>query len=49
MAQTGFDPILKVEMCFDCRMFDVANWVARLNGEDCSGGMPLQEALSVSS
>ena len=28
-------------------MFDVANWVARLNGEDCPGGIPSLEALSV--
>ena len=30
-------------------MFDVANWVACLNGEDGPGGTPLQEALSVAS
>ena len=30
-------------------MFDVANWVARLNGEDGPRGMPSHEALSVSS
>ena len=29
-------------------MFDVANWVACLNGENGPGGMPLHEALSVS-
>ena len=30
MAQTsGFDPTLKVKTCFECKMFDVANWVAR--------------------
>ena len=35
MAQTsGFDPMLKVKMCFDCKMFDVTNWVARLSGVD---------------
>ena len=32
MAQTsGFDPTSQVKTCFDCKMFDVANWVARLN------------------
>ena len=42
MSRTlGFDPMLKVKTCFDCKMFDVANWVARLNREDGSGGMPL--------
>ena len=30
-------------------MFDVANWVACLNGEDGPGGTPSHEALSVSS
>ena len=49
MARTsGFDPTLKVKMCFDCKMFDVANWVARLNREDGPGGTPSHEALSVS-
>ena len=49
MSQTSvFDPTLKVETCFDCKMFDVANWVACLNGEDGPGGTPSHEALSVS-
>ena len=35
MAQTsGFDPMTQVKTCFDCKMFDVANWVACLNGEN---------------
>ena len=50
MAQTsGFDPTTQVKTCFDCKMFDVANWVASLNGENGSGGTPSHEALSVSS
>ena len=50
MAQTsGFDPTSKVKTCFDCKMFDVSNWVACLNGEDGPGGTPSHEALSVSS
>ena len=50
MAQTsGFDPKTPVKTCFDCKMFDVANWVACLNGENGPGGMPSHEALSVSS
>ena len=50
MAQTsGFDPTTQVKTCFDCKMFDVANWVAYLNGEDGPGGTPSHEALSVSS
>ena len=50
MAQTsGFDPTIQVKTCFDCKMFDVANWVACLNGEDGPGGTPSYEALSVSS
>ena len=50
MAQTsGFDPTTQVKMCFDCKMFDVSNWVASLNGENGPGGMPSHEALSVSS
>ena len=47
MAQSsGFDPTLKT--CFDCKMFDVANWVSHLNGGDGPGGTPSHEALSVS-
>ena len=35
MAQTpAFDPASQVKTCFDCKMFDVANWVACLNGEN---------------
>ena len=34
--------------CFDCKMFDVANWVACLNGENGPRGPPSHEALSVS-
>ena len=50
MAQTpGFDPTPQVKTCFDCKMFDVANWVASLNGENGPGGMPSHEALSGSS
>ena len=50
MAQTsGFDPTTQVKTCFDCKMFDVANWVANLNGENGPGGTPSHEALSVSS
>ena len=40
--------MLKVKTCFDCKMFDVANWVVRLNGEDGPVGMCSHEALSVS-
>ena len=41
MAQTsGFDPTTQVKTCFDCKMFDVTNWVACLNGEDGPGGTP---------
>ena len=48
MAQTsGFDPASQVKTCFDCKMFDVANWVACLNGENGPGGTPSHEALSV--
>ena len=38
----------QVKTCFDCKMFDVANWVACLNGENGPKGMPSHEALSVS-
>ena len=40
---------LEVKTCFDCKIFDVANWVARLSGEDGPEEMPSHEALSVSS
>ena len=34
MAQTsGFDLTCQVKTCFNCKMFDVANWVACLNRE----------------
>ena len=50
MAQTsGFDPTPQVKTCFDCKMFDVSNWVASLNGENGPGGTASHEALSVSS
>ena len=32
----------------DCKMFDVANWVAHLNGGDDPGETPSHETLSVS-
>ena len=49
MAQSsGFDPMLKVKTCFDCKMFDVSNWVAHLNEEDGPRGMPSHETFSVS-
>ena len=49
MAQSsGIVPSLKVNTCFDCKMFDVANWFARLNGENGPGGTPSHESLSVS-
>ena len=38
MAQTsGFDPMTRVKTCFDCKMCDVANWVACLDGENGPG------------
>ena len=50
MAQSsGFDPMTQVKTCFDCKMFDVANWVACLNEENGPRGTPSHEALSVSS
>ena len=50
MAQTsGFDPKTQVKTCFDCKMFDAANWVACLNGENGPGGTPSHETVSVSS
>ena len=45
---SGFDPTLKVKTCFDCKMFDVTNWVAHLYREDGPGGTPTHEALPVS-
>ena len=49
MAQSSeFDPKTQVKTCLDCKMFDVANWVACLNGENDPGGTPSHEALSVS-
>ena len=43
MAQTsGFDPTTQVQTCFDCKMFDVANWVACLSGENRLQMRPFQ-------
>ena len=50
MAQTpGFDPKTRVKTCFDCKMFDIANCVSCINGENGPGGTPSHETLSVSS
>ena len=50
MAQTsGFDPTTQVKTCFDCKMFDVSNWVASLNEENGPGGTSSHEALTVPS
>ena len=50
MVQTpGFDPTSQVKTCFDCKMFDVFNWVANLNRGNGPGGTPSHEALLVSS
>ena len=38
----------QVKTCFDCKMFDVINWVACFNGENGPTGTPSHEALSVS-
>ena len=47
MAQSsGFHPTHKVKTCSDCKMFDVVNWVAHLNGEDGPGGMPSHESFT---
>ena len=49
MAQiSGFDPATQVKTYFDCKMFDVADWVACLKAENSPGGTPSHEALSVS-
>ena len=44
MAQTsGFDPTTQVKTGFDCKMFDVTNWVACLNREEgCLHMRPFQ-------
>ena len=42
MAQTsGFDPTTQVKTCFDCKMFDVANWVASLNRASSQGALEI--------
>ena len=49
MAQTsGFYLTPQVKTCFDCKMFDVTNWVACLNRENGSGGMPSYKTVPVS-
>ena len=44
----GFYPTPQVKTCFDCKMFDVSNWVASLNGENGPIGTTSHETLSVS-
>ena len=49
MAQTsGFDPMTQVKTCFDCKMYDVANWVAASTEKMVPEGCLHIEALSVS-
>ena len=49
MAHTsGFDPTTQVKTCFDCKVFDVGNWVACLNGENGPRRTSSHEVLSVS-
>ena len=44
MAQTsGFDPTTHIKTCFDCKMFDVANWVACLNTSNEGWGAHLEQ------
>ena len=38
----------QLKTCLDCKMFDVANWVACLNRGNGPGGTPSPETLSVS-
>ena len=46
MAQTsGFDSKTQVKTSLDCKMSDVANWVACLNGENGPRGTPSHEAF----
>ena len=46
MAQiSGFDHTTQVKACFDCKMFNVSNWIACLNGENGPEGTPSHEAL----
>ena len=44
----GFYPTPQVKTCFDCKMFDVSNWVASLNGENGPIGTTSHKTLSVS-
>ena len=48
MAQTRILSYTSSQTCFDCKMFDVSNWVASLNGENGPRGTISHEALSVS-
>ena len=41
--------MLKVKTCFDCKLFDVAIWVACLNREDGPRVSPSYETLSMAS
>ena len=44
IAQTsGFNPTTQVKICFDCKLFDINNWVACLNGENVLRGTLSQE------
>ena len=48
MTQTArFDPQNKVKVCFDCKMFDVGNWVASINWENGLRELPPHETFTV--
>ena len=51
MAQTsGLDPKNKVKACFDYKMFDITNCIARLNREDgWEGCLHMRETFSMAS
>ena len=44
---TGLDPQNKVKVCFDYKMFDVADWVPSINRRNGPGGSPSHETFSV--
>ena len=48
MAQTRILSYTSSQNMFDCKMFDVSNWVASLNGENAPIGTTSHETLSVS-
>ena len=44
---TGFDYQNKIKVCFECKMFDVTNWVSSIDRKNDPRGWPSLETFLV--